>query len=109
MELKLDPTEFRDVAESALQSALEKAGVVKAIQDAALANLAARGLLDKELAAKFLGIEPRTLEIWMRPLGDRCGRGVPHMKIGETVRFKIESLEAWAAQHEVNRVLTVAE
>lgn len=108
MKFELDHDEFRAAAEAALARALEKGGIVEAIKDASMAALASKGLLDKEAAARYFGIEPRTLEIWIRPLGERGGKGVPHLKIGETVRFKLASLEAWAAQHELNRVVTIA-
>lgn len=108
MKLELGETEFREVAESVLARAIEKGGVVDAIREAAEAALAARGLLDKEQARRYLQIEERTLEIWMRPAGVKGGRGVPHMKIGEAVRFRLESLEAWALQHEINKVVPIA-
>ena len=94
-----------ELAERALTESLRAAGVAQAIAEAAEVRLALRGLLDKAAAAKFLKIEERTLEIWMRTAGDRGGRGVPHFKIGEAVRFTLPALEAWLAQYEVNKVL----
>ncbi len=108
MELKLATGELSDALAHGVAEALRGAGIVAAVNAAIEAELAARGLLTKEQAAKFLTIELRTLENWMRPAGDRGGRGVPHLKIGETVRFKLQSLEAWACQFEVNRVLPAA-
>ncbi len=93
------------VAEAVLASALREAGIVAQIAAAMETALALRGLVNKAGAAKFLEIEERTLEIWMRPAGDRGGRGVPHYKIGEMVRFKIAALEAWVECYEVNKVL----
>jgi hypothetical protein len=93
------------LAEAVLSCALREAGIVGAIERAVQIQLAARGLLNKAGAAKFLEIEERTLEIWMRAAGDRGGRGVPHYKIGEAVRFKLAALEAWCAQYEINKVL----
>lgn len=93
------------LAESVLACALREAGIVAQIEAAVQTRLSETGLLDKVQAAKFLSIEMRTLEVWMRPGGDRGGRGVPHLKIGEAVRFKVASLEAWAGQYEINRLL----
>jgi hypothetical protein len=108
MELKLAPEELADAVAGAVERALREAGVAAAVRAAIDAELALRGLLTKEQGAKYLGIESRTLEIWMRPAGQNGGRGVPHLKIGETVRFKLASLEAWALQFEVNKVLPAA-
>lgn len=105
MTIELPSEDFRELAETVLARALKEGGVVKAIQEAIEAQLALRGAIDKATAAKFLTVEERTLEIWCRKEGDRGGRGCPHTKIGETVRFRIESLDAWLKSHEVNPVL----
>jgi hypothetical protein len=102
--LALPAEPFRDLAAEILGKAIEKGGVVEAIKTAAAADIASQGLIDKAAAAQFLGVEPRTLEVWMRPVA-QGGKAVPHMKIGETVRFRIDQLREWADQYTVNRVL----
>ena len=104
MEIKLHGEEFRDVAEKALNVAIERSGLVAAIREAAAARLALTGAIDKEQAAEYFGITVRTIEGWMKPVADG-GLGLPHLKFGTAVRFKIASLESWSAQYEINRVL----
>lgn len=99
---------IEQLAERVLSEALKQSGIVPAIELAVQAQLSMSGLLDKPAAAKWLRIEESALQIWMRPVGDRGGRGLPHVKIGETVRFRLSALEAWVAQFEVNRVLPAA-
>ena len=103
MELRLPADQFRDVATAVLKDALERGGIAEAIRQAAMAALAMKGMLEKEHAAKYLGIEVRTLELWMKPVAEG-GKGVPHLKIDKTVRFRIEALDAWSAKFEVNPV-----
>jgi excisionase family DNA binding protein len=105
LKVELPAEMSRELGAEILRAALEKAGVMEAILLAVQAQIALRGLIDKPEAARYLGISVPTLEVWLRKEGDRGGRGVPHLKIGETVRFKISSLDAWATQHEVNQVL----
>lgn len=97
-----------ELAERVLATALRESGILERIDAAKDAALAVRGLMKKPEAAKFLTLEERTLEIWMRPVGDRGGRGVPHIKIGDRVFFQLAALEAWLAQDQfqVNRVLS---
>lgn len=109
VEIKLPLRDSIDeLAARVLGHALQEAGIVEAIRVATETHLAHSGLLTKEQAAKWLRIEESALQIWIRPVGDRGGRGVPHLKIGETVRFRLASLEAWAAQFEVNKILPAA-
>lgn len=50
-------------------------------------------LLTTPQAAEFLGgIKTNTLEIWRGQ-----GRGVPYIKIGRLVRYKVEDLEKYLA------------
>jgi hypothetical protein len=96
------------LAREVLAEALESAGVVAAIELAAESHLACRGLLTKDQMLRYLSIESmRTLDMWMKPESDG-GRGLPHLKIGETVRFRLSSVESWAEKYEVNRNLSSA-
>lgn len=99
--LHLPADQFSTIATKAMADALERGGVVEAIKEASLAALALRGYIDKEAAAKFLGVETRTLEAWMRPEAEG-GKGLPHLKFDRAVRFRIEALEEWARKFEVN-------
>ncbi len=57
-------------------------------------------ILDDEGAAKFFGIETRTLRLWRRT------RGLPHFKItSKVIRYRRSDLEAWMA---LRRVAIVA-
>lgn len=103
MELRLPGEEFSDIATQVLTAALERGGITEAIKQAALAALAMRGLLNKEQAAAFLQIKVRTLETWMASEAEG-GKGIPHLKMGEIVRFRIEALEEWTRKFEVNPV-----
>lgn len=47
------------------------------------------GYLDKFQAARHLGIAPRTLDVWM------AKRLVPFFKIGRTIRFKRDEIDAF--------------
>jgi hypothetical protein len=52
-------------------------------------------VLDTRAAAEFLGVSPRTLE------GLRVrGGGVPFVKIGGAVRYRLTTLEAYLQQQE---------
>lgn len=54
-------------------------------------------VLDTRAAAEFLGVSPRTLE------GLRVrGGGVPFVKIGGAVRYRLATLEAYLQQQERN-------
>ena len=103
LELRMGGEQFTNIATEVLTAALERGGVAEAIKQAAEAALALRGFIEKDQAAAFLRIPVRTLELWMRPEGEG-GKGVPHLKFGVMVRFRIEALEAWARKFEVNPV-----
>ncbi len=53
--------------------------------------LKANGLLTNEEAAAYLGVTPRTLEVW------RCEKRyhISYIKVGRLVRYKIEALDAF--------------
>jgi hypothetical protein len=59
------------------------------------------GCMNKEEAGAYLGQKVRTIENWMRPVGEG-GRGLPHIKIGETVLFKRSRIDAWLMTLERN-------
>lgn len=54
-------------------------------------------LVDTNDAAKFLGISPTTLAIWR--WRNRPGQP-PYIKVGRAVRYRMESLRAYAEQRE---------
>ena len=62
----------------------------------------------KDEAARYLGVKASALDDWMRPVGKPRGRGLPHFKIGHTVRFRRASIEAWLAGQERNRAQAAA-
>jgi predicted site-specific integrase-resolvase len=65
-------------------------------QEAATVQRAIDGLLTKRGLAPKLQISPRTLSYWMK-------RGwVPYIKIGKTVRFKLEDVIAKLNARRVN-------
>ncbi len=53
-------------------------------------------LLGYEDGAKFIGIRPGTLQVWV------CtGRyGIPYLKVGRLVRFRKSALAAWLQSRE---------
>ena len=71
---------------------------------AQMAERSRQGYMDKAEAAHYLGKETRTVESWMLPVGHPSGRGrgLPHMKLGETVLFRRDRIDAWALAQEVN-------
>lgn len=108
MKLDLPPEEFRAVAEPLLRAVAGQLAQQLAATAAALAQDAAEGYMDKEQAARYLGLEwgengSRTLEGWMKPVSEG-GRGLPHMKIGATVKFKRGRIDAWMLTLERNPV-----
>jgi len=62
----------------------------------------------KTSAARYLGVKDSALDDWMRPVGKPRGRGLPHFKIGHTVRFRRASIDAWLAEQERNRISAAA-
>lgn len=55
-------------------------------------------LLNTEQAAVYLGVTPRTLEVW------RCVKrhAIPYIKVGRLVKYRQTDLDAWLASHTVN-------
>ncbi|CYU75966.1 helix-turn-helix domain-containing protein [Streptococcus suis] len=55
-------------------------------------NIENRGLnspyLNKKQACKYLGISNNTLDSWIK-------QGLPSIKIGKTVRFNKQAIDAW--------------
>jgi len=101
MKVEIPSEEFSAVAGPLLTGAVNQLGARLAGAAADLAKGLADGYMDKEQAAAYLGIKERALENWMRPVAEG-GRGVPHSKIGETVRFKRARIDAWMLSLEVN-------
>lgn len=96
-----------DELAAAVEPLLARAGAELAGRILAIAQSVAtdreQGLMDKAAAAKYLGIEVRALEDWMKaPHESPRGRGLPHFKLGETVRFSRVRIDAWALCHERN-------
>lgn len=69
---------------------------------AGMAQDRANGLMDKEEAARYLKIEVRALEDWMKPAHEERGRGLPYFKLRSTVRFSRARIDVWALTHEEN-------
>lgn len=48
-------------------------------------------LLDTRPAADYLGVTPRTLEVW------RCVKrhAIPYIKVGRLVKYRQSDLDAW--------------
>ena len=48
-------------------------------------------LLDTDEAAVYVGVTPRTLEVW------RCVKrhAIPYIKVGRLVKYKRSALDAW--------------
>lgn len=67
------------------------------------ALLGRAGLTVKE-AAEYLGITPRTLDVW------RCTRRypIPYTKVGNRIRYSKEDLDAWLASRVVDANIGVA-
>lgn len=55
-------------------------------------------LLTTEQAAPYLGVTPRTLEVW------RCTKrhAIPYIKVGRLVKYRKSDLDAWLVSHTVN-------
>lgn len=57
-------------------------------------------LLDTEAAAKYLGVAPRSLEVW------RCVKrhSIPYIKVGRLVKYRLSDLDAWLEARTVGAV-----
>ena len=49
--------------------------------------------LNKKQTCQYLGISNNTLDIWIR-------KGMPHIRIGKTIRFDKDSIRRWMIQLE---------
>ncbi|MDB6174238.1 MAG: hypothetical protein JWL59_3549 [Chthoniobacteraceae bacterium] len=104
MHLTIPPEQLREALEGGVKGALLEVGLIAEIREAVRVQLALHGELDKDQVAQHFGIKERALERWMKPKSEG-GLGLPYRTHGSTVRFKLASIEAWSAEHEVNRVL----
>lgn len=53
----------------------------------------ATSLLDEKQAAQYISVSPGTLSVWRS-----TGRyGLPFLKIGSKVRYRLADIEAWLA------------
>lgn len=51
------------------------------------------GLLDEKQAAQYMSVSPGTLSVWRS-----TGRyGLPFLKVGSRVRYRVSDLDAWLA------------
>jgi hypothetical protein len=66
--------------------------------------LAQVNLLNNNQAAAFLGVTPRTLEVW------RCTKrhSIPYIKVGRLVKYRQSSLENWLATRTIGESVEVA-
>lgn len=62
-----------------------------------LASLLRSDLLNTEQAAAYLGVTPRTLEVW------RCTKrhAIPYIKVGRLVKYRKAELDHWLAQQTI--------
>lgn len=104
MNLHVSPDELREAAEPVLSRVAGEIAAQLARTAEAMAEDRQSGLMDKPEAAHYLGIELRAMEDWMKPVTHPRGRGLPHYKFGETVRFSRRRIDAWALKHERNPV-----
>lgn len=59
--------------------------------------LKANGLLTNDVAAAYIGVTPRTLEVW------RCTKRhqIPYIKVGRLVKYRQTALDTWLAAQTV--------
>lgn len=59
-------------------------------------------LLTTKQAADYLGVTPRTLEVW------RCTKrhDIPYIKVGRLVKYSREALDAWLTTRTVGSLFT---
>jgi excisionase family DNA binding protein len=62
-----------------------------------LASLLRSDLLTTEQAAAYLGVNPRTLEVW------RCTKrhAIPYIKVGRLVKYRKAELDLWLSRQTV--------
>lgn len=89
MNLYVDPSEFREVIEKAVEV------TVRRMRDESPKDADGRILLTKAEAAEALGVSPATV--------DRLRKaGLPAVKLDSLVLFRPEALRSWAAENEVS-------
>lgn len=61
-------------------------------------------LLNNNQAAAFIGVTPRTLEVW------RCTKrhSIPYIKVGRLVKYRQSSLENWLATRTIGESVEVS-
>lgn len=65
-----------------------------------MTNIAVSKLLSRKEAAELLGLKPQTLAVW-----HITGRyGLPVVKVGRAVRYRMQDLERWLAARTVGAV-----
>ncbi|WP_367341792.1 excisionase family DNA-binding protein [Limosilactobacillus sp.] len=69
-----------------------KAAVVNAINEAKDTSTNVPTYMSKKQAAKYLGVAPNTLDMWIRD-----GEDVPYKQIGRTYRFNRNDLDKFMA------------
>jgi hypothetical protein len=107
MKLELSPEELAATADPVLMRVAVTIATQLAKTAEAMATAAANGYMDKAAAMEYVGLKSeRALENWMRPVREG-GRGMPHMKIGETVKFKRDRIDAWMLTLEKNAPVVV--
>lgn len=64
-------------------------------ENLAVQHYATKNLLSNEEAAEYLGVTPRTLEVW------RCTKrhNIPYIKVGRLVKYRQIDLDDWLAAH----------
>jgi excisionase family DNA binding protein len=55
-------------------------------------------LLDNAQAATYLGITPRTLEVWRAVKR----HPIPYIKVGRLVKYRRDDLDAWLASRTID-------
>lgn len=89
MNVTLDPSEFSDVIQAAVDAAIRR------LQAEQHTDVAGRILLGKIEASRALGVSASTIDRLRRDAG------LPAIKLNNgLVLFRPESLKKWAAEHE---------
>ena len=63
------------------------------------------GLLTRREAAEYLGVKPQTLASW----AVRGRYGLPLVKVGRSVRYRVADLETWLSARTVGAVASQRE
>lgn len=88
MKVSIDPAEFSDVIQAAVDAAVQGFDATRTT------DAAGRIFLIKRQAAKALGVSEATVDRW------RAEAGLPFVKIHGKVLFRLSALESWAATRE---------